>query len=303
MSYLTKLEWCRANAPDAIKDVPDDELLEYMESAWEKYAPKEATQECVVNDLNPINKNMDYMVTTLVNTFGDKLAFKGGYMLTKLMPEFARQTQDIDFSIQTSELYQNLLLTMEDIGKRFIEDGIIAKYIIKPEIHPHCSGGMDMYSSDGKKILGIDIGWHDITFGTTTTHIDIGDVNAFEIERMLADKISAILSRKRFRRPKDIYDLYCITNCFDFSVIKVNTYLKMREIECDVAWDNFPFNDKILVEYNKAYQALRLDSIVRNRQLDKPLFNDVMTRFINIVKGLRRDSDYVTWSSEKERFV
>ena len=46
-----------------------------------------------------------------------------------------------------------------------------------------------------------------------------------------------------------------------------------------------------------------MDSIVRNRQLDKPLFNDVMTRFINIVKGLRRDSDYVTWSSEKERFV
>ena len=29
-----KLQWCRDNAPESIKDLPDDELLEIMESAW-----------------------------------------------------------------------------------------------------------------------------------------------------------------------------------------------------------------------------------------------------------------------------
>ena len=300
---MNKLEWCRANAPDAIKDAHDTELLEYMESSWEKFAPKESLQNESIVSLNEINSNIDSMVLTLLRIFGNESVFNGGYMLKKLIPDCARQTQDIDFSAQSSELYQSLINTMIAVGTRFVKAGIISNFKIRQTIVPHYSGGMDMYSASGAKILGIDVSWSDTLLGTTKTIIDIGEVSAFEIERMLADKISAILSRKRFRRPKDIYDLYCITNCFDFSVIKVNTYLKMREIECGVDWDNFPFNDKILVEYNKAYQALRLDSIVRNRQLDKPLFNDVMTRFINIVKGLRRDSDYVTWSSEKERFV
>lgn len=141
---MNKLEWCRANAPDAIKDAPDDELLEYMESSWEKFAPKESLQNESIVSLKEINSNLDSMVLTLLRIFGNESVFNGGYMLKKLIPDCARQTQDIDFSIQTSELYQNLLLTMEDIGKRFIEDGIIAKYIIKPEIHPHCSGGMDL---------------------------------------------------------------------------------------------------------------------------------------------------------------
>lgn len=300
---MTKLEWCRANAPDAIKDTPDDELLEYMESSWEKFAPKESLQNESIVSLKEINSNIDSIILTLLRIFGNKSAFNGGYMLKKLIPDCARQTQDIDFSAQSSELYQSLINTMIAVGTRFVKAGIISNFKIRQTIVPHYSGGMDMYNTSGAKILGIDVSWSDTLLGTATTHIDIGDVNAFEVERMLADKISAILSRKRFRRPKDIYDLYCITNCFDFSVIKVNTYLKKREIESGVDWGNFPFNDKILVEYNKAYQSLRLDSIVRNRQLDKPLFNDVMTRFIDIVKGLRRESDYVTWSSEKERFV
>ena len=294
---MNKLEWCRANAPDAIKDVPDDELLEYMESAWEKFAPKESIQNEPIVSLKEINSNMDYMVLTLLQIFGNDLAFKGGYMLTKLIPNYARQTHDIDFSIQSSELYQSLIKTMTAIGNKFVKDGIISSFKIKQTIEPHCSGGMDMYNASGAKILGIDVGWHDITFGTTKTTIDIGEVRAFEVERMLADKIAATLSRKRFRRAKDIYDIFCITNCFDADLNKIRNYLEIRNADVTVEWENFPFSETVINELGKAYGRLVLEAIYSDTILEKPPFMDVLGRFNAVCLGVL-NKEKTIWSSK-----
>lgn len=155
-------------------------------------------QDIMNLDKNEVNSKMDYMVETLVRVFGNKLAFKGRYMLTKLMPNTAKQTTDIDFSIGNSELYRDLLKTMETIGNHFVDEGYISSYKVKDEIREFMSGGMDMYSSTGEKILGIDIGWHDISFGVTTTKIDICELSAFMIERMLADKNNCYFIKKAF---------------------------------------------------------------------------------------------------------
>lgn len=224
-------------------------------------------------------------------------------MLTKLIPETARQTADIDFSIQDSELYQELISVMKRIGEEFIERGFIVSYTIKDVLERYRSGGMDMFDETGRKVLGIDIGWHDITFGTTTTTISIGDINAFTVERMLADKITAILSRKRFRRPKDIYDLYCITNCFDFDVNAVNDYILKRTEGAGAEWQNFPFNSVVLNEYKKAYDSLSLDSIYKDTKLPKPDFNDVINRFNSICLVLKnKDNDFKVWHHESLTF-
>ena len=240
---------------------------------------------------------MDYMVLTFLQTFGNNLAFKGGYMLTKLIPNHARQTQDIDFSIQSSELYQSLINTMTEIGNKFVRDGIIASFKIKQTIEPHCSGGMDMYNTNGAKILGIDVGWHDITFGTTKTSIDIGEVRAFEVERMLADKIAATLSRKRFRRSKDIYDIFCITNCFDADLNKIRHCLDIRNSDVAVNWENFPFNETIINELEKAYDKLILESIYSDTVLEKPKYSNVLGRFNALCLGVLNE-EKVIWSSE-----
>ena len=146
---MNKLEWCRANAPDAIKDVPDDELLEYMESAWEKFAPKESMQNEPIVSLKEINSNMDYMVLTLLQRFGNDLAFKGGYTLTKLIPNCARQTHDIDFSIQSSELYQSLINTMIAIGNKFVKDGTISSFKINKTMNLHDLGAWEWMKLKG----------------------------------------------------------------------------------------------------------------------------------------------------------
>ena len=299
---MDKLQWCRENAPEAIRNESDELILITMETAWNDYC----REHDVVSDtstLNEINSDMDYMVTTLVSAFGDKLAFKGGYMLTKLIPDQARQTTDIDFSIQKSELYSDLQNTMRTIGDRFVAEGRISRYTVKDEIREFMSGGMDMYNAEGKKVLGIDVGWHDVTYGTTRTTIDIGDVRAFTIERMISDKVSAILSKKRFRRPKDIYDLYCITNCFDFNTSLVNDFILKRTGGAGADWGNFPFNETVLREYRKAYMSLRLSSIYRGHELPKPDFDAVMERFSTIYQGLRYLLKTPTWDHTKGMFV
>lgn len=288
---MTKLEWCRANCPEPLRNVSDEVLLSMMSSAYENLCEEKEPSENS-EELNTTNSYLDKMVQILVNTFGDKLAFKGGYMLTKLLPNVARQTMDIDLSIQESELYQELIQTMKSIGDSFIAEGYISEYVIKEEVQRHMTGGIKMYDKEHNYVLGIDVGWHDITYGTTATTIDVGDVNAFTVERMLADKLRAILSNKRFRRSKDIYDLYCITNCFDFDSRLVIEYMN-KSIKPE--WENFPFTEVVIREYEKAYSKLRIYSIIKDRDLPKPSFDKVLDRFNTICFELMNPSDLHLW--------
>lgn len=299
---MTKLEWCRANAPEALANLSDADLLDAMESSYQKFGKDEVEAELESVEYNPINKQMDFMVLTLVREFGDKIAFKGGYMLTKLMPETARQTTDIDFSIASSDLYLSLIATMDKIGGFFVSQGMIDRYVVKQEIREFMSGGMDMYDSTGKKVLGIDVGWHDLSFGLTSTNIGITDVKAFTVERMLSDKVTAILSRKRFRRPKDIYDLYCITNCFDFDADEVNRCILIRTHGEGAEWRNYPFNPDVVREYEKAYNKLALNSIVRGGELERPPFDAVMYRFNTICDHLRNPLGNEIWNAKRGVF-
>ena len=160
-----------------------------------------------------------------------------------------------------------------------------------------------MYDSSGSKVLGIDVGWHDITFGTTTTSIDVCTLRAFEVERMLADKITAILSAKRFRRPKDLYDLYCITNCLDFDAEVVNKYILLRTNGVGAEWDNFPFDEDTVIKYSETYNNLVIRSIRKDVELERPAFKDVFARFNVICRRLLNVDGLNKWDSRRECFV
>lgn len=239
----------------------------------------------------------NYIVLELSREFGNKLAFKGGYMLTKIMTETARRTVDVDLSILTDEIYDDIKTRLSIICDKFINDGVIDSYTIKPEVKPTMSGGVTMYR-DGRNIMGVDVGWHDLTYGITVHKTDVGDIRGFEIERMLSDKVSAILSRKRFRRPKDIYDLCMIMHSFSFNSNKVLDYMQKRESSSGVKteWQNFPFSDAILREYKKAYDSLIVNSVYENRVLTKPDFSHAYDMFSKIVTNLVSDNRLPIWN-------
>ena len=243
---------------------------------------------------------LDYMVLVLTRRLQKPKAFKGGYLLNQLLGRQSRMTHDVDFSIDDAETYTLVKAILTEIGDYFVDTGLIAKYSVKETIAPRQSGGIDFYGESGKKILGVDVGLHSLSWGVTAYEFDIASLDGFTVERMLADKIMAILSRKRFRRPKDLYDFWVITNNFDFDPRLILQFIEKRGA---AEWDNIPFSDTILVEYKKAWDSLVLQS-PDETALYKPSFNEeVLPRFNIIALALKSGNYLDKWDHVQYNFV
>jgi len=216
-------------------------------------------------------------------------------MLSKLIPKVARQSTDIDFSIDYDTLYYDMINTLKGIGEHFIAEGYIDRYTIKESIEPHKSGGADFYAADGQKVLGIDVGWHPTDWGTMRTNIGITTLRHFTVERMLSDKICAILTKRRFRRAKDIYDLHQLLRYYDVDLDLLRDGIRRHNEDTPVEWKNYPFNEIIMREYRKAYDKLEVKSIHPEEEIVKPDFNEVCDSFAKIMAGVR-STKFVKWN-------
>jgi predicted nucleotidyltransferase component of viral defense system len=239
---------------------------------------------------------LNYLALVTARNLEIKKAFKGGYMLNQLLGADSRMTHDIDFSIMNDEYYSKVKAILEAIAEKFMSANIIASYKIKDSISPTSSGGIDMYDATGKKIFGVDVGLHNLLYGTTNYKIDIGEVEAFSIERMLSDKLLAILSRKRFRRTKDLYDFYVITNHFDFDYEKLLYCINNRDNYDPSVWNNIPFSDTVLVEYEKAWDKLNLMNGINGAGILKPPFSNCVARVTLIALAIKNGEKHGYWS-------
>lgn len=295
-------EWCRKYAPKGLKGLEDENfLLSLMYPAYLRHikevgniTPKE------IKFIKGINNELDYIVQVLRDEFGGSIAFKGGYMLTKYLGNVARQTSDVDFSIGSEELYERVKAKLVSVCNSLQRKGVIYSYKIKDTIAPKQSGGVDMYNDKGVKILGVDVGWHDISYGVERVSIDVGELNAFTVERMLSDKFSSVLSRKRFRRVKDLYDIYIITSNFDFipSLVRVYMSYRLSLDELRDLFSKYPFSEEIIIQLGRAYDKLLVRSIYKDTYVDKPDFKVVLERFNTLVEGLMYYKESYTWDSK-----
>ena len=219
---------------------------------------------------------LDYMVLVLSRLMSCDIAFKGGYMLNQLLQGYSRMTHDVDFSIAKKGDYESVKAVLKKIALKFMEQGLIASYKIKEDIAEKVSGGIDMYAADGHKVLGVDVGLHNISYGIKHYDLVFTSVDAFTVERMLADKLIAITTRKRFRRTKDLYDFYAITNFFDVDMRKLSQYVELRS---GAEWDNIPFDDDVIVQYKRAWDKLELRNSKTGNKIEKPGFDVVLGRY------------------------
>lgn len=239
---------------------------------------------------------LDYMVLVICRRLQTNNAFKGGYMLNQLLGEQSRMTHDIVFSISDEDGYKYVKDLLKEIAEQFHKVGVISDYRIKETITPTSSGGIDFYDNNGAKILGVNVGLHQLSMGVTHYNFGFTSLQGFTVERMLADKIMAILSRKRFRRTKDLYDFWVITNNFDFDY---SNLCKMIEIRGNAEWDNIPFNETVITQYRKAWEKLNLVSSVTFAELYKPEFCIVIKRFYAIALPIKAKEQFHSWNHEK----
>lgn len=243
------------------------------------------------------NELLDHMVLRICRGVSAQKAFKGGWMLTKLLKTKSRMTRDIDLSVPRVEDYEEIKIALQEIAQEFLSADIIDNYRLKESITPTSSGGIDFYK-DGQKVLGADIGLHEISWGVKRYDLELVSLDAFKVERMLADKIIAILSRKRFRRTKDLYDFCILVRSFDFDVRELAEYVELRG---GAEWNNIPFNDTVLAQYRKAWDKLELINSETGDELFKEDFDSVIELFYSIVLPLKAKSFvYPYWNHLKE---
>lgn len=240
------------------------------------------------DELIEINKDskdsdiLDYVLLFLCqHSERIKNFYKGGYVLMNLLPDKARYSYDIDFSISSDKQYEEIKKIFRQLGEDLKTKGVIESYEIKDTITPTSSGGIKLKRHD-KDNLGIDVGWHDVSYGMENWRFHNYDLMRFSVERMLSDKLSAIYSPKRFRRTKDLYDVYILYQSFDIDYKKLNEYIIRRNT---IDWVKDPFREDVLVQYAYAYDKLRITN-ANNKDIRKPEFNMCISALKTIVMNL-----------------
>lgn len=261
---------------DAIKTMSGDDIKEH-----------ELEEDKLINKDSSDNEILDYIMIFLCSRFTrNRNFYKGGYTRMKLIPDYSRYSHDIDFSISKEDEYEDIKCVFKELGQDLLSKGIIIDYKIKDDISPTKSGGVDFYRDCNHKKLGIDVGCHDVSFGITDWEILGFTESRFTAERMLSDKLSAIFSRKRFRRPKDLYDVYIIRDNFDIDYNLLADCIDKRD---SMDWESHPFKEEILIQYAKAYDSL---TIGNPAVVVKPSFRDCLSTLSYIVGQLKRLNRY-----------
>ena len=272
-------------------------------AAKKGYAPlKQDNCELPMQEKKIITKDssrediLDYIMIFLCERIDIEVSvFKGGYVLTKLMPDEACMTEDIDFSISEEHQYYDIIPVLEDLGNSMVQLGVVTGYEVKPTIGEHSSGGIHMMTPGNIPDLKIDIGWRDLSWGVSNWSCVGFDCKRFEVERMLSDKISAIYSRKRFRRTKDIYDFYILTNNFDVNLSKLKECIINRGL---IDWNADPFREEVVTQYAKAYDKLTV-ATCDGRIINKPELNKILLRLRDFMENYNND---VTWDHVERVF-
>lgn len=246
---------------------------------------------------NPTEQDvLNYMALIIARNLDSMKAFKGGYMLNQILKEDSRMTHDIDFSINYIENYVDVKYVLEQLGDYFVNRGLAESYKIKEDISKTSSGGVTIYDKLGNVFAKVDVGLHNLLYGVCNYEIEIGNVDAFSVERMLSDKILAILSRKRFRRTKDLYDFFVLVRKYDFDYNKLVYCIENRDNYDSTVWNNIPFSEEVLIQYRKAWDKLVLVSYDGGSSLPKPKFDDVLELFNYIAVRIKYNNTASRWN-------
>lgn len=221
---------------------------------------------------------------------GDSVFLKGNILLGSLLPGVARATKDLDCSVLNIELYNShIVLCLHAFAQRVMKPGWDYRVSSITDAH---SGGIKIYDSDSKLIYSVDVSVSKTELmGVTFYNIRGRDILGSSIEKILADRCIATLSRQRFRRIKDFYDLYIILRSRLVyrveDVARIMLVVRTRE-ELVALLDNVPFSEEIMAQIEAAWGKLSLRSFSGEHiRLSKPEMLQVLSTVYQLYDKLK----------------
>lgn len=206
---------------------------------------------------------------------GDLMVFKGGLFLGEHTgtPRF---TQDVDMSIVSMPAYLHIREVLKEFGERLIVEDVIRSYEVLEDVVEGRSGGAKYRDIDGRVLLSIDVSLGGDTLDTLVMDTGVaGRVHLETIEQVLADKLTVLYSRKRFRRAKDLYDIWQIISSCSIDTDRLAALLRARDI-LPLPLDKAPFNEEHYLQLEHAYDRLQILDPNTELPVGKPSFEEIV---------------------------
>lgn len=226
----------------------------------------------------------------------DGIVLKGGFLLLNTL-ENSRVTQDIDFSIDKEIGWTNLVAAVEASVASIGSDVCEIESICDPQ--EEMSGKIEIRLKENQALVGVDASWEPINVGVRNTNILDITIDTYTLCHILADKYCVVFSPKRFRRTKDLYDIYNILTNYDFS------YADVSELESKsgntINEQNKLVTDATILRFKSKWENLILKERVANNaiELPKPNVTEVLKVIADFVMRLklyeRGESDESFW--------
>lgn len=206
----------------------------------------------------------------------DTLVFKGGLFLGEHTGA-PRYTQDVDVSIITADAYSRVKHVLAEFGELLIKEGVITDYELRNTVEPGHSGGAKFKGSTGRILLSVDVSLGGEKLDVVTLNTSVaGDIKMTSVEQVLADKLSVLYSPRRFRRAKDLYDVWQIINSCTIDHEKLIACLRVRNVY-PLPAALAPFCEQCYEQVEHAYNTLRILDPITEELSPKPDFSEIVS--------------------------
>lgn len=218
---------------------------------------------------------------------------KGGYVFGELTGA-PRYTADVDISLPESTPYDAVKALLHEYAEQLVKDGKCSSYNVRDEIVPgRKSGGAEFYFGEGGDLLfSCDISYPDgKTFATTVINSDrFGKLEITSLEQLMSDKLTVLFSRKRFRRIKDLYDLYTISQMSEELQpdLEVVAGCLDNRSNWPLPLDMYPFTEERIEALKHAWEKFYLQDASGNVKV-KPDIYDMIEAVSRLIDPLIQD--------------
>ena len=245
-----------------------------------------------------IKTELNILFKFICEEFDRNFLLLGGYLLGNLFTKDARLSSDIDIHLYTFEADVRVKQHLNNIATNLIKEFPHITYKIREPKDGTHSWGL-MFFKNERFFIGVDIQVlrHSSAKLSDYTEkiIDGQYVYCYTIENIVADKLRALLSHARYRRAKDLYDLYIILLNSD-----INTQAVQELLEPHMSTLQICFDEESLEKMFHAYDKLTLFGI-ETEYITKPEFAKVYNYFSNLVTELLQYAR--NWHKDSQCFL
>ncbi|WP_289743562.1 nucleotidyl transferase AbiEii/AbiGii toxin family protein [uncultured Duncaniella sp.] len=204
------------------------------------------------------------------------LVFKGGLFLGEYTG-VPRYTQDVDVSIASGSIYASIRQVLTTFGEQLVSEGVIVSYEVCDEVVEGRSGGAKYRDSTNRVLLSVDISLIGHIRSVVVRDTEVaGTVRLSSVEQMLADKLTVLYSRKRFRRSKDLFDAWQIISTCQIDLEELGKCLAARNL-LPLPVDKAPFNEAHYGELKHAYDRLVIRNETTQELMVKPDYDEIVS--------------------------